>query len=192
MVREVATLYFDEPGPGNTELILRAAIRRAMELGLGHVVVASTTGQTGLRAAQLARQMGYTGQLVIVGEHAGFKEPGVQLMSAEARRELEGMGAQVVVGTHALSSASRSFRLRWGGIDMLETIAETLRRISAGVKVAVECSLMAADAGVIPVDRDVVAIAGTGGGADSAVVLRPANQNRFFDLKIREIVGMPR
>jgi len=192
VAHEAVTLYFDEPGRGNTDAILRAAIGRARALDIGHVVVASTSGRTGLRAVELARELGYSGQLVVVGEHAGFKEPGVQLMSAEARRELERAGAQVVIGTHALSSVARSFRLRWGGIDVLETIAETLRRFSAGVKVAVECSLMAADAGAIPVDRDVVAVAGSGGGADSAIVLRPANQNRFFDLKVREVIGMPR
>lgn len=192
MVHEVVTLYFDAPGAGNTEAILPAAIRRATALGLDHLVVASTSGRTGRRALELARELGYGGRIVVVAEHAGFKEPGVQLMSAEARRELEAGGAQVVIGTHALSSAARSFRLKWGGIDMLETIAETLRRFSAGVKVCVECCLMAADAGAIPVDRDVVVVAGSGGGADSAIVVRPANQNRFFELKIREIVGMPR
>ncbi len=192
MPREAVTLYFDEPGAANTDAILSAAIRRARELDIGHLVVASTTGRTGRRAAELARELAYSGQLVVVGQHAGFREPGEQPFTAEARRELEGMGARVVVGTHALSSASRSFRLRWGGIDMLETIADTLRRVSQGFKVCVECGLMAADAGEVPVDRDVVAVGGSGGGADTAVVLRPANQNRFFDLKVREIVGMPR
>jgi hypothetical protein len=192
MVHEVVTLYFDEPGAANTDAILRAALRRAVALNVDHVVVASTTGRTGRRALELAREVGYGGRLVVVAEHTGFKEPGVQLMPAEAQRELEEHGVRVVVGTHALSSAARSFRLRWGGIDMLETIAETLRRFSAGVKVGIECSLMAADNGAIPVDRDVVAVAGSSGGADSAIVLRAANQNRFFDLKVREIIGMPR
>ena len=192
MTQELTTLYFDSPGAKNTEEILRVAVQRAIVLGAGHVVVASTTGRTGRRALELARELGFAGQIVIVGEHAGFKDANVQQMPIEARRELEAAGARVVIGTHALSSAARSFRLRWGGIDMLETIAETLRRFGAGVKVCVECSLMAADAGEIPVDQDVVAVAGSGGGADSAVVLRPANQNRFFDLKVREIIGMPR
>lgn len=50
---------------------------------------------------------------------------------------------------------------------------------------------MAADAGLIPVDNDVVAIAGTGRGADTALLLRPANTARFFDLKIKEIIAKP-
>ena len=192
MVQEVSVLYFDEPGRGNTDLILGAAIKRALALGVEHLVVASNTGATGRRAVDLCREMGFKGQLVVVAEHTGFKEPGVQMMPSDVRRELETAGARVVVGTHALSSISRSYRVRWGGIDMLETIAEAYRRVSQGFKVCIEITLMAADAGEIPVDQDVVAVAGSGGGADSSIVLRPANQNRFFDLKVREIVGMPR
>jgi hypothetical protein len=192
VVREVTVLYFDEAGRKNTDLILGAALRRAVALGVEHVVVASNTGATGRRALELARELGFDGHLVVVAEHCGFREPGVQLMPSEVRRELEAGGARVVVGTHALSSISRSYRMKWGGMDMLETIAEAYRRVSQGFKVCVEISLMAADAGEIPVDRDVVAVGGSGGGADSSIVLRAANQNRFFDLKVREVIGMPR
>ena len=192
MVQEVTVLYFDQPGRANTDLILAAAVRRALALGIDHLVVATNTGATGRRALDVCRELGYVGQLVVVAEHCGFAEPGVQIMPAEVRAELEAAGARIVVGTHALSSISRSYRIRWGGMDMLETIAEAYRRVSQGFKVCIEISLMAADAGEIPVDRDVVAVAGSGGGADSAIVLRPANQNRFFDLKVREVVGMPR
>lgn len=51
---------------------------------------------------------------------------------------------------------------------------------------------MAADAGLISVDRDCVAVAGTIGDADTAVVLKPAGSNNFFDLYIREIKVKPR
>jgi hypothetical protein len=60
-----------------------------------------------------------------------------------------------------------------------------------GTKVCVEITLMAADAGLIPVDKDIVAIAGTGEGADTALRILPANATRFFDLKIREIIAKP-
>lgn len=191
MHREVATIYFDTRDPANSDVILRAAIKRAQELDIMHLVVASTTGRTALRASQLADEARFTGKIVAVGEHAGFKEPGVQLMPDETRAELEKRGVRVVIGTHALSSVSRSFRLKYGGIGMLETISETLRLFSEGIKVAVECSIMAADAGAIPVDRDIVAVAGNVGGADSALVLRAANMNRFFDLRVREVIGKP-
>jgi hypothetical protein len=60
-----------------------------------------------------------------------------------------------------------------------------------GTKVCVEITLMAADAGLIPVDKDIVAIAGTGRGADTALRIKPANTARFFDLKIKEILAKP-
>jgi hypothetical protein len=60
-----------------------------------------------------------------------------------------------------------------------------------GTKVCVEITLMAADAGLIKCDRDIVAIAGTGRGADTALRIFPANSATFFDLKIREIIAKP-
>ena len=69
---------------------------------------------------------------------------------------------------------------------------KAFRRFSQGVKAAIECSIMAADAEALPVGEDIIAIAGTGKGADSAIVIRAANQNRFFDMKVREIIAMPR
>jgi len=53
------------------------------------------------------------------------------------------------------------------------------------MKVVCEMALMAADAGLARTDEDVICIAGSGRGADTAVVLRPVNLIDFFDLKIR-------
>jgi len=64
--------------------------------------------------------------------------------------------------------------------------------LGEGTKVCVEIVIMAADAGLIPVVKDVIAIAGTGRGADTALVVRPANASTFFDLKIRETIAKPR
>ena len=57
-----------------------------------------------------------------------------------------------------------------------------------GTKVAVEVSLMAADTGQIKVGEKVIAIGGTGVGADTALVLTAVNTIDFFDLKIHEII----
>jgi len=192
MVHEVVCLYFDEPGPGNSEVILKAAIQRAQALGIGYLVVASTEGPTGTLAAKMVAELGYSGRLVVVTHQCGSKEPGVRRMPVEVQRQLESEGAVVVMATHVLSSASRAFREKYGGIDILEVVADALRRFSAGVKVGVECVMMAADAAAIPVDQDVVAVGGTSRGADTAIVVRPANAQRFFDVKVREIIGMPR
>ena len=75
----------------------------------------------------------------------------------------------------------------------MEIIAHTLRLFGGeGIKVAVEVSVMAADAGLIPTNREIIAVGGSGAGADSAIVLKAAHMNNFFDLEIREIIAKPR
>jgi hypothetical protein len=50
---------------------------------------------------------------------------------------------------------------------------------------------MAADAGLIPMNVDIISIAGSGKGADTAVVLKPAHLQYMFDLYIKEIIAKP-
>jgi hypothetical protein len=83
-------------------------------------------------------------------------------------------------------------RKKFGTLQPLELIANTLRLLGEGTKVCVEIVVMAADAGLIPFDRDVIAIAGTDRGADTALVVKPANASTFFDLKVRETIAKPR
>jgi len=42
------------------------------------------------------------------------------------------------------------------------------------------------------VDREAIAVGGTGRGADTALVIKPATASRFFNLEIREIIAKPR
>ena len=51
---------------------------------------------------------------------------------------------------------------------------------------------MAADAALIPTDTEIIAVGGSGKGADAAAVIKPAHMNNFFDMEIREIIAMPR
>ena len=102
------------------------------------------------------------------------------------------MGVQIYVGSHSLSGVGRGISNKFGGITPVEIIAATLRIFSQGVKVGVEISIMAADAGLIPTDLEVIAVGGTGKGLDSAIVLKPVHMGNFFDLKINEIIAMPR
>lgn len=152
------------------------------------IVVASTTGRTGSDVVDMLK-----GFSVVVVAHAyGFKEAGQSEMEEQYKeRILKGKG-KIFAGTHALSSAERAVRKDFGTIQPLELIANVLRRMGEGTKVCVEITLMAADAGLIPVDRDIIAIAGTGRGADTALRIHPANSAKFFDLKIREVIAKPR
>lgn len=184
-------LYFDRPGKENTGAAIQAVRQRAAELGVQHVVVASTSGATALEVRQALEGAGTA--VVCVGEHCGFRGGDLQKMTPERRAELEARGVPVLIASHALSGVGRSVTGKFGGVSHTEIIAHTLRQFGGeGIKVAVEVAVMAADAGLIPTDREVIALGGTGSGSDAAIVLKAAHMNNYFDLEIREIIAKPR
>jgi hypothetical protein len=183
--RKVA--YFQNAGKENTDALLRLVKEYVEKEGLKDIVVASTTGETGAKASKIFK--GYN--VVVVTHCFGFQQPGENELKENYKREILENGAKLFAGTHALSSVERAIRKNFGTIQPLELIANTLRLMGEGTKVCVEITLMAADAGLIPVDRDVIAIAGTSGGADTALRIKPANASQFFDLKIKEVVAKP-
>ena len=185
--------YFDKPGWENTADAARFAVERARELHLKTIVVASSSGRT---AMVFSREVDGTGlNLVVVTHVVGFTKPGEWEFSVDTAKTLRKKGVKIVTGTHALSGLERALSrsARVGGGSRTEAIAEALRRIVAvGLKVAVECVLIAADQGVIGVEEEVIAAGGTASGADTVCVIRPAHTSSFFDLQVREIVAMPR
>jgi len=184
---ERKTVYFDEAGRQNTDALLNFVKEYVKKEGIRDIVVASTTGETGAKASKTFK--GYN--VVVVTHCFGFQEPGKNELQEEHKKQILANTAKIFIGTHALSSAERAIRKDFGTIQPLELIANTLRLMGEGTKVCVEITLMAADAGLIPVHRDIIAIAGTGGGADTALRIKPANTARFFDLKIREVIAKP-
>jgi uncharacterized protein len=185
--------YFEKPGEANTQDAARFAIERAKELGITTIVVASTSGKTASVFFDEIRGSGIN--LVIVTHVIGFTKPGEWEFSQEIADRLQKQGVQIVIGTHALSGLERALSRspKVGGGSRTEAIAEALRRVVAvGLKVAVECVLMATDAGAIDIHGEVIAVGGTASGADTVCVIRPAHTANFFDLQVREIVAMPR
>ena len=184
-------IYFDEPGSKNTRDVIKAAKKRAKELNISHIVIASTQGDTALKARE---EFGYEDvSIVCVGEHSGFKG-GIdhQLLPDNIRKELEDKGVKVLICSHALSGVERSISKKFGGVSRVEIIAGTLRQFGGeGIKVAVEISIMAADAGLISTLEPCLSLGGTGQGVDTAVLLRPAHAQNFFDLRILEISAKP-
>ncbi|HID09706.1 MAG TPA: hypothetical protein EYP17_00190 [Candidatus Latescibacteria bacterium] len=184
-------VYFDRPGRQNTRAVVEAVRKRCEELGIKHVVVASDSGQTALKFWEVLRGTDVT--LISVAEHAGYAGGDEPSIKPERRRELGEKGVKVLICSHALSGVGRSVTKKFGGISHVEIIAYTLRLFGTeGLKVAVEVAVMAADAGLIPTDQEVIAVGGSGGGADTAVVLKAAHMNNFFDLELREIIAKPR
>jgi len=189
MVKHEVT-YFDESSPENTEETIRAVKKAAKALGLKHVVVATGTGATGVKFAEEFR--GEDVKVVAVTEHAGSTD----LQQENVKRICE-LGGEVVTGMHAFLSVEESIsKLHSGYCSGNVIIADTLRRFSQGTKVAAEVVMMATDAGAIPSGVDVVAVAGTGGGCNTAYIIRSCHANMFFDkdegLEFRELIALPR
>jgi len=183
------TVYFDQPGPTNTDATIAAAVQRAEELGVSVLVVASTTGDSAekLRAAVGDRPM----RVVCVSYHAGFQRED-DAMPVARREELRAQGIEVVICSHALSGVERAIKNKFGTIGPLEIIAHAYRCFGQGMKVAIEIAVMAADAACAPTGEDLIALGGSGKGCDCAVVLKAAHQNNFFDLRVREVIAMAR
>jgi len=184
---EKRTVYFKEAGVQNTDALLKIVKEYISKEKIANIVVASSTGETGAKAAKA-----FKGKNTVVVTHChGFQQPGKSELQEEFKKEILANGAKIFTGTHALSSAERAVRKTFGTLEPLELIANTLRLMGDGTKVCVEITLMATDAGLIPADQDVVAVAGTGKGADTALRIKPANAARFFDLRIKEVIAKP-
>lgn len=179
--------YFKTAGAQNTKALLKIVKEYINKENIENIIVATNTGETGAEAAKT-----FKGKNVIVVTHCyGFQAPGKFELKEELKKEILANGAKIHTATHALSSAERAIRKKFGTLEPLELISNTLRLMGEGTKVCVEITLMAADAGLIPADKDVVAVAGTGNGADTALRIKPANAARFFDLRIREVIAKP-
>jgi hypothetical protein len=184
---ESKTTYFENPGRENTEEVLRIARQRAEELGIKTIVVASTIGDTAVKATEV-----FSGfKIITVSHFTGIRGPNTQEFAEENRKIVESKGGVVFTTTHAFGGLSLAMRKKFNTYVIGDIVANTLRIFGEGMKVAGEIVLMAADGGLVRTDEDVIAIGGTGRGADTAVVLRPVNSGDFFDLKVKEILCKP-
>lgn len=187
LVIKKSIIYFSNPGPECTDDTLKVSKKRAEELGIKDIVVASTRGATGLKTVEVFK--GYN--VIVVPHMTGVKGRGIQELSDEMANKIKAGGGKVHIASpvmHALTWATwKKFNTMYpGGI-----IAQTLRILGEGMKVVTEITAMAADAGLIPMDKDIIAIAGSKKGADTAVVIEPANSINFFDMIIKEIIAKP-
>jgi hypothetical protein len=181
-------VYFDEPGPKNTDDTLDVAVAACKERGIKHLVVASTVGATAEKATELVK--GTDVRVIAVTHNTGFRDPGVQQFDPDIKAKVEEAGGAVYTGTMITRGLGHAIRSSTGGSDEL-IVANTLRMFGEGMKVVVEIVGMASDAGLVP-PEDVVAVAGTSRGADTAVVISAMPSNRFFEMRVREVLVKPR
>ena len=184
------TISFASPGPQNTEACLQAVKERVEALNLSSVVLASCSGKTAFKALDLFDPQSVN--LVAVTHVTGFRAVDEQEMEYTVRKDLENRGVRVLTAAHAFGGVGRGIRQKLNTFQIDEIMAFTLRMFGQGVKVGVELSLMAADAGLVRTDQAAAVIGGTGSGADSGLVVTPANSHRCLELKVHEIIAKPR
>ncbi|MEA2038072.1 MAG: pyruvate kinase alpha/beta domain-containing protein [Nanoarchaeota archaeon] len=178
-------IYFEKPGRSNTDECIEAVKRRIVEGDIKQLVVASGTGETALKFA------GVCENVVCVSYHAGMKPEKKEALE-ENSSKLKEKEIKLVNSTHTLSAGERSIAKRWSGTYPLLIVADTYRTFCEGIKVCVEVSLMATDNGVIPAGENILVVAGTSKGCDTAVILRSAYSGDFMEnLVINEVICMP-
>lgn len=188
---EKSITYFDKPGKENTDTVIEIVRNRVRALDIKEVVVASTTGKTGVAIAEALQEENVN--LVVVTHQYGAHDEGQWDMDSKYVSRLNELGVEIVSQSHMFSGIEKSLSRETGGISRIEIVADTLRKLfGKGFKVAVEIAIMAADSGALTMEGEVIAVGGTAYGADVACVIKPAHSNNFYGLQIREVLCMPR
>ncbi|RLE67297.1 MAG: hypothetical protein DRJ47_00295 [Thermoprotei archaeon] len=184
------TYYFtDKNEEENTLKVLEISREYALKNDIKSIIVASTRGRV---ASKLLDFFDPTTFNLIVVTHSCWFRPNIkQEFDSKVLSSLNKKGVKVVTAAHALGGVCRAVGRRFGGIPLTVLIADVLRLFCEGVKVAVEITLMATDAGYVNPGEEVISIGGTGRGADTALVITAAPSEMFFDLKIKKVLAKP-
>jgi uncharacterized protein len=196
-------VQFAEPGPQNTERTLEVARARLRALGLKHVVVASDTGKT---ARRVIESFGTECSVIVVSNPPGMKIPlnklHAYLPRFKAHRDaLAQRGVQAVPVSLTPEDAAalehdgaKVVRIDWRRFQgFTRSGLRSLDSYGVGVRVAMCICVAAHQEGALPLEGEVLAVAGTGfggGGADTAVVVRAAQ--RWPDWRLLEVLARPR
>jgi hypothetical protein len=166
--------YFMNPGSQNSAKVIEIVKNRMKGDGIRTVVVASTSGETGVKFAKALKGIA----TVVVVSH--------EEMKTSFKLQIGEYGGKVVDKTHLPLHAK--------GMD---DARKSFYTFGQGFKVAVEVILIAADKGKIDLYRDALGVGGTGRGADTAIIARASTSKDIFvkdkdkKLEIREILAMP-
>jgi len=178
-------VYFEEGGPEHTDETVNLAFRAARELGIGKVVVASTTGESGVRTAERFRGAGV--KVIVVGHQFGFPVPGESRFKPENAERLRALGAEVCLGTDVLTNSIR--RRKSLGPSPLSILTQAL--VMMKIKVNIEIVAKAADAGLLTPGERVISLAGSHRGLDMAIVVEAQDSANILDIRVDEIITMP-
>lgn len=175
-------VYFEDIGPQNTEITFRSVKERLNEPGIEKIVMASTTGATARMANDYFKDTGI--KLIVIPHQYDFHRD-VNLFPLGLIKELRDAGHEVHFGTMLFHTD----QLYDSSIPTL--MANILRCFCQGVKVCFEIVMMAADAGLVSKGEKVIAIAGSGRGADTALVMQASSSQNMKKLRVNEIICKP-
>ncbi len=184
----IRTVHFKEASSEHTDAVF-TAVRHVLESAkdIEHIVVATTSGKTGSTAVKAFPDK----KVIVVTHMTGHKEPNQNEITEENRESILTSGAQLLTTTHAFAGVSRGIRNSLGTWTATELVAVAFRTFGQGTKVCAEIALMAADAGLVLVDKDVICIGGTHRGADTAWLVQPANTNKYPQLRMKACICKP-
>lgn len=213
-------IAFERPGPSNTEKVIEVVSSAALSR-CRHVVIASVTGASALKASQTIRDKKIvcvtcpqgmhwevahmrTGPFAEIPELAAIRDrwtaQGLDRVpmgiDARTRKALEDNGVTIVRGTIPFFGPSFSMRLHMNHTNSLDIVAKTLELISTGTLVCLESVLMAVDGGAVPEGDEVLALAGTERGLDTAWTIRSSSSATLFHpetgARFVELLAKPR
>lgn len=199
MPEQTKVYFFNTAGPENTAKVINA-VRQRIRLGdISKILVASESGRLALELRRAFRRTSIV--CVTYDEKTRRKYHKPALMKSELQKQ----GIVVVDTVPEPLGRELTFRNWW------EKETVRLPGVSAdlfwmtlicvgghGLRTAVEIVFMSVESGVVKVGEKILSIAGTGFGADSAIVM---TASRFNDavgegsgrrMKIEEILAMPK
>jgi hypothetical protein len=179
---ESKIIYFEDIGPQNTEITFKAVKERLNDSGIKKIVIASTTGATARMAGDYFKDAGI--RLIVIPHQYDFRRD-VNPFPRELARELRDAGHDVHFGTMLFHTD----QLYDSSVPTL--MANILRCFCQGVKVCFEIVMMATDAGLISRGEKVIAMAGTGRGSDTALVMQASSSRNMKKLRVNEIICKP-
>lgn len=169
MTVEKSVLYL-KPGGKATARLIEAVAERAKEGGLASVVVASTKGKTALKLGEALKGVA---EVVSVTEFT---------YGDDVKKSMKKLKVTPVEKAVLPIQDRREMR-------------EALLMFGTGVKASLEVAAIAADKGLA--EGDVLAVAGSKGGLDTAIVVRASPPSDFSNpdpdkrMAVKEIVALP-
>jgi uncharacterized protein len=171
--------YFESERSNHTEQVLQLALTRFRAGGIDKIVIASTYGDTALKAVEVFA--GTDACFIIVGEVLKEgKSPERNICDL-----LEEKGHKVIWGTHMgeMSTFTQD--------QSANLISNAFYRLGQGFKVTCEIVLMSTSQGYFNTGEKILSIAGTHRGADTAIVANAASFSDFQNFAVLEILCKP-